>query len=128
MAIGWLALLKGVPWAGVISTAPMVVDGAKQLWKAVSKNPPLPEPARPHSPHAPGASAIEALETRVFALEAGIDDLHAQMIKSSELIKVLADQNAQLVERVEAQRVRLLGLSGAIVVIAIVVLAMVLLR
>lgn len=126
MAIGWLALLKGVPWAGVISTAPLVAEGAKQLWKAVSRKPALPESAvRPDAPHATG---IAALEARVLALEAGMDDLHAQMIKSSELIKVLADQNAQLVERVETQRVRLLGLSGAIVVMAIVVLAMVLLR
>jgi hypothetical protein len=126
MAIGWLALLKGVPWAGVISTAPLVADGAKQLWKAVSRKPVLPESAvRPDASH---TTSIAALETRVFALEAGTDDLHAQMIKSSELIKALADQNAQLVERVEAQRVRLLWLSGVIAVMAIVVLAMVLFR
>lgn len=126
MAIGWLALLKGVPWAGVISTAPLVADGAKQLWKAVSGKPPLPEPAaRSEPPHKTDATA---LEVRVFALESRTDDLHAQMIKSSELIKVLADQNARLVERVEAHRVRLLWLTGAIVATALAVLAIALFR
>lgn len=122
MAIGWLALLKGVPWAGIISTAPLVADGAKQLWKAVSKQPPLPESAaaRPDSSHTANAAA---LETRVFALEAGADDLHAQMIKSSELIKVLADQNAQLIELIEAHRIRMLWLSGIALLVAFVALA-----
>lgn len=130
MAIAWIALLKGVPWAGVISTAPLVADGAKQLWKAVSKKPPVPEPtsASAHSPHVPDAIA---LETRVFALEAGMDDLHAQMVKSSELIKVLADQNAELIKLVEAHRERMLWLSGITLLVAVIALtglAVVLLR
>ncbi len=117
MAIGWLALLKGVPWAGVISTAPLVAEGAKQLWKAVSKETPSPQPATPHpSPHA-------TLEARVFRLEAEMDDLHAQMVKSSELIKVLADQNAELIKLVEAHRVRMLWLSGITLLVAVVALA-----
>ncbi|MDP2031374.1 MAG: hypothetical protein Q8K12_17200 [Thiobacillus sp.] len=110
----WLALLKGVPWAGVISTAPLVADGAKQLWKAVSRKPPLQEPlSEPaHAPHTAGSSAIETLSARVVALETNVNNLHAQMLKSSELIKVLADQNALLINRVEASRVRMLWLIG----------------
>ena len=125
MAFGWLALLKGVPWAGVISTAPLVADGAKQLWKAVSKKPPLREPSSLHAnpPPAPGSPVIEALASRIAALETRVDDLHAQMLKSSELIKVLADQNAQLVKHVEVNRVRTLWLTGATTVAAIAALA-----
>ena len=121
----WLALLKGVPWAGVISTAPLVADGAKQLWKAVSRKPPLREPSTldTNPPHTTGSPAIEALASRNAALETRVDDLHAQMLKSSALIKVLADQNVQLVKRVEANRVRTLWLAGATVVAVIAALA-----
>jgi len=120
----WLALLKGVPWAGVISTAPLVVDGAKQLWNAVSKKPPLREPSlKSNPPHPPGSSLVEALEARIAPLETGLDELHTQMLKSSELIKVLADQNALLIKRVEANRVRTIWLTGAIIVAAIAALA-----
>ena len=48
--------------------------------------------------------------------------------QSKELIKVLADQNARLVERVEAHRVRLLWLTGFMVAIVIAVLAIALFR
>ena len=118
MALGWLTLLKSVPWAGVISTAPLVADGARQLWKAVSKKPPSPE-ATPATKLHTGPVDASSLEARVIALETGVDALHAQMLKSSELIKVLADQNAQLIQRVEASRVRTLWLTGLAVVAVI---------
>lgn len=124
MALGWLTLLKSVPWAGVIASAPIVADGAKQLWKAVSRPSAADEPPPPMPPAA-GATpdpdaALEALAARVAVVEAGHHDLHAQMLKSTELIKALADQNALLVERVEAQRVRGQRLT-ALTVIALVV-------
>lgn len=34
MAIGWLTILKSVPWAEVISNAPKVAEGARKLWNA----------------------------------------------------------------------------------------------
>lgn len=125
MALGWLTVLKSVPWAGVISSAPVVADGARQLWKAVSKKPPSPEPSpRPRVHSAPSdAASLDALESRVLALESDLDALHAQMLKSSELIKALADQNALLIERVEANRVRTLGLTGFVTLAVIAVVA-----
>lgn len=114
MAFGWLTLLKGVPWAGVISTAPLVAEGAKQLWKTVSKTGPLPEPApaTDRDSASPETASIAALEARVGALEKGVDGLHTQMLKSSELIKVLADQNALLIKRAETNRARMQWLGG----------------
>ncbi|MBT9568109.1 MAG: hypothetical protein IV085_07400 [Thiobacillus sp.] len=114
MALGWLTLLKSVPWAGVISSAPVVADGARQLWKAVSKKPAAPEPIShpPVRPDAGDVTSLEALESRIARLESGLDAMHAQMLKSSELIKALADQNALMIERVEANRVRTLWLTG----------------
>jgi hypothetical protein len=41
------------------------------------------------------------------------------MLASSELIKALAEQNTQLIQRIETNRIRLLRLSAATAVIAI---------
>jgi len=48
--------------------------------------------------------------------------LHEQMLASSELIKALADQNAQLIHRIETNRVRVLWLSAATAVVVITTL------
>jgi hypothetical protein len=55
-------------------------------------------------------------------LEAAVSDLQSQMLESSELIKALADQNAQLIQRIEANRVRTLWLSAATAVVAMAAL------
>ena len=119
MAIGWLTALKAIPWTDVISTAPVVVDGAKKLWHTVGKKPALAQlaPVSPASPH----------EARIAALEAEAADLHGQMVASSELIKALAEQNTQLIRRIETSRVRLLWLAvvtAATAVVAIVAIVL----
>jgi len=48
--------------------------------------------------------------------------LHSQMLASSELIKALAEQNAQLIQRIENNRVRLLWLSAVTALVAIAAL------
>lgn len=123
MAIGWLTILKSVPWTEVIRNAPKVAEGARKLWNAVGKQRAGDEaaeagaqPAASHEPH-----TLEALEARTAALEAAVSDLNQQMLASSELIKELAEQNAQLVKRIEAHRKRTLWLVAATLVLAIVV-------
>ena len=49
-------------------------------------------------------------------MEAAARDLHEQMLASSEVIKALAEQNAQLIRGVEALRIRARWLIGAVVV------------
>lgn len=124
MGLGWLTVLKSVPWAGVISSAPLVADGARQLWKAVSRKQPTPAPTSQPPAHSgtTAAGSLERLEARVATLETGLEALHAQMLKSSELIKALADQNTLLIARVEAHRVRTLGLTG-LAMIAVIMAA-----
>jgi cytochrome c-type biogenesis protein CcmH/NrfG len=60
---------------------------------------------------------------QVAAMEAAAADLHEQMLASSELIKALAEQNTQLIRRVEANRVRVLWLAAAMVVVGVVAAA-----
>ena len=107
MAIGWLTVLKSVPWGEVISNAPRVAEGAKKLWQAVARKPSAPA-TRPST------------ESELAQLRAAVDDLHKQMLASSELIKALAEQNAELVRRIELNRVRLLALGAAVGVLSIV--------
>jgi hypothetical protein len=65
---------------------------------------------------------LATLHARVSVLEAAVADLHGQMLASSELITTLAEQNAQLVQRIEANRVRLCWLGFATGVLAVAVI------
>lgn len=104
MPIGWITVLQAVPWAEVIKAAPQVAEGAKKLWSTVTRKP-APSPALPLPS---GGSEVDMLRQRLESLEASVNELQAQMLASSELIKALADQNGQLIQRAEVQRRRLL--------------------
>lgn len=134
MAIGWLAVLQMVPWSDVIKNAPKVADGAKKLWNAVGKKTPAPgtlTDAGTGAPLSPEAQTAAVLQARTLALETAVQDLHEQMLASSELIKALAEQNTQLIRRAEVNRVRLLALAGVtalVTAIAVAGLVLVLVR
>ena len=120
MAIGWLTVLKMVPWTDVISNAPKVADGAKKLWGSVGKKSPvIGAPLSEAEPdRTPDAPSVTKLTTRIGELEAATGELHSQMLASSELITTLAEQNTQLIQRVERHRLQLLWLAGVSVVSA----------
>jgi septal ring factor EnvC (AmiA/AmiB activator) len=122
MSISIFSVLKMVPWGEVISKAPELADGARKLWKAVAKKPSTSDTAAetPSSGLSPEAPSLASLQTQLAAAEARISDLHTQMLESTELIEALADQNAQLVKRLEANRIRTVWLTGAVVVLGVV--------
>jgi uncharacterized coiled-coil protein SlyX len=124
MAI-WFTVLKAVPWSEVIRNAPKLADGAKRLWNAVATTSPPEIPAadekKPSLP--PDARAIAELEARVASAEAAMSELRTQMLASSELIQGLAEQNTQLIKRIETNRVHVLWLAAATAVVAIVAAA-----
>ncbi len=112
MAIGWLTVLKMVPWGDVIESAPKVAVGAKKLWDKVGKKP-TDAPgtdATTTTPLSPEATLAQ-LQQQVAALQERTRDLHQQMVESSALIASLAEQNTQLIARVELNRKRLLTLA-----------------
>ncbi|MFZ2651268.1 MAG: hypothetical protein WA210_14295 [Burkholderiaceae bacterium] len=123
MVIGWLTVLKSVPWVEVISNAPKIADGAKKLWSSVGKNSAAAQPAAAGAQVAPETEANAAIQARLATLESAASDLHDQMLASSELIKELAEQNAQLIKGIEANRIRMRWLLGAVVGLAIVAVA-----
>jgi hypothetical protein len=112
-----------VPWGEVIDNAPKVAAGAKKLWAKVGKTP-LPEgdsselPASDGTPVLTGAQAVLALQTQVTELQLATACLHQQMQESSALIQSLAEQNTQLVQRLDLHRKRLLWLSLLCAVLA----------
>lgn len=123
MAIGWISLLSAVPWKDVISTAPAVADGAKKLWNTVTKKAPpenMPTIEIPMTASA-DAETISKLLLKLNSVEATVTELHKQMLASSELIQALANQNTELIRRVEANRVRLRWISGIVVVLVVAV-------
>ena len=126
--LGWMTVLKAVPWTEVIRNAPAVADGAKKLWKTVAGKPDAPASGK--EGYAVGATnqRPDAMDERMVPLEAAVADLHAQMLASSELIKALAEQNAQLIRHVEGNRRRLFCLGAAIILAAALALAALLLN
>lgn len=119
-----LTVLSNVPWGKVIENAPKVAEGATRLWDSVAqrrRKAPSETGAVPAQAAGPGAGG-EPLRAQVQALEAEVQKLSEQMQASSGLIKALAEQNAQLVQRVELNRIRLwrvgLGACAAVLLLA----------
>ncbi len=125
MAIGWLTVLKMVPWGDVIENAPKVAQGAKKLWHSVGKKTApetMPDNATAASELAEPSShdtALAALHAQVAALQQSTAELHQQMLESSALIQSLAEQNTQLIQRIELNRKRTVLLSVLMVVLAV---------
>jgi len=115
---GWIGLLKHVPWREVVSNAPKLAEGAKSLWGTVANK------IRPGeaSPPTPDGDVATPLAVRITALEAQQRELQAQLANSAELIRSLADQNAQLVARLDVLRNRQRWLAGGLVLTVIAAL------
>jgi hypothetical protein len=127
MAIGWMTVLKMVPWGDVIETAPKVAAGAKKLWDKVGKKPLADASSADASASSGpqvliGPAAIAALQAQVAELQVTTAELHQQMLESSALIQSLAEQNAQLVQRIELNRKHFLMLVGFTVLLAVAVM------
>ena len=124
MAVGWMSVLKMVPWSDVISNAPKVADGAKKLWSTVAKKTGVAgESAQAEAPASPqdlpAAELLALLQEQLARQEASLSDLHQQLLSSTALIQTLAEQNAQLVQRVEANRVRVRWLTLAVALLGL---------
>ncbi len=121
MAIGWLSVLRSVPWAEVVSNAPKVASGAKKLWSAVgAKTPPAPQAPEPAPvDFSSEVQTLLALQSRIAELEAAGTEMHNQMVASSALVKALAEQNTQLILRTDTLRKRLTWVAGLLGVTAL---------
>ena len=131
MATGWWSVLKTVPWSEVINAAPQVATGARRLWDTVARKSGAAQgmAAGPVMDMEPDEDLFGNLVARVEKNESTLADLRNQMLQASEIIANLADQNAQLIAKMELARSRLLWLgvaTGVTGVFALVALALVL--
>lgn len=115
MAAGTIiTILANIPWGQVVENAPKVADGAAKLWKAVTRKKPAQSPeANATADPDVAQSEPEVLTKRLAAMEDHVLHLEEQMRASAELIKALAEQNTQLVRKIELNSVRLLRLATA---------------
>ena len=130
MAIGWIRLIRSVPWEQVVRKAPEIADLAKKLWNTTYNRAPTTEidvSANPNSQTIVNPSSyftddqrIASLEEKLTVMEATSARQHQQLMESLELITGLAEQNTQLVKTIEVNRVRLLRLTAFTVLIGIV--------
>lgn len=135
MAAGSLfTVLKSIPWTEVVANAPAIAAAARRLWTmATQRGESSPGTASSEeSPAGASQGAQEQLLARLQHAEARseqlylrVEALQTQLRESSELIRALADQNEQLVARVELNRQRLarqgwtlLALAMAMIVLA----------
>jgi len=91
------------------------------LWNAVAKKSAPTSNTAPEAQVAlsPEAQAVSALKSRILELETAAADLQNQMIASSGLIKALAEQNTQLILRIESMRIRMVWLAGALAAVGL---------
>lgn len=103
-----ITVLTAIPWGKVIENAPKVADAAVKLWDNVAgrkkQGPPQNVSVRGWTDAT--VSEVDPLHARVLALEENTACLQDQMQESTALIKALAEQNAQFVQRVELNRRR----------------------
>ena len=116
-AAGWLKMLRAVPWSEVLAAAPQVAGSARRLWETVGRRG-VPEPGfdlGEAMAHAPIDEDVAILAARIEQQDATIAQLHGQVREASKLITELADQNAQLIARIETARERMttIGLVAA---------------
>lgn len=98
MAISWISALKAVPWADVIEATPVLVKGARKLFKRSQE-----AEAAAEAPQAAPQTLAEAL-ARLQRLEQELAGLSEQQAESAALLQSLAEQNAQLVAAMEQLR------------------------
>lgn len=132
MAVAWLKVLKSVPWSEVIAAAPQVANGARRLWDTVGRKQGGAMAEEAIMPaQAMGDEGVGMLAAHIEQQDAAIAQMHNQLRDASKLITELADQNAQLIAKMEAARGRLqvVGvIAAAGLVLSFVALVLVLAR
>ena len=113
MPVPWPAILKAIPWGEVAAAAPKVLDQAKKL-VAATRRTDSGSSAGAEAPVPAQASdrTLPEIEARLSSVEGKIEDMAREALSSAELMRSLAEQNAQLVQAVQilSSKVRRLNL------------------
>jgi len=124
MAVGTLiTVLSNIPWGQVVENAPKVAEGAVKLWNSVTNRNKQDAIQDKQAAADNAPSEADRMKARLLALENSVTSLQEQMQASSALIKALAEQNTQLVQRIELNRIRLVRHTVATAVGGVILLA-----
>lgn len=115
MAIPWVSLLKAVPWGDVVKAAPAVLGGAEKLWDGVRGKSGGSVPSGETLSSPPLTPTEQALAEH----EKAIARLDAEIEQSVQVIKALAEQNANLIARVEKLQKRFAFAVATVAVVAV---------
>jgi hypothetical protein len=115
MAIPWLTVLKAVPWADVVKAAPAVREGAEKLWDGIRKKSPSNAP----STETLATVTLSPTEQVLAEHEKAIARLDFEIEQSAQVIKALAEQNANLIVRIERLQKRFAFAVAVVAVIAV---------
>lgn len=118
MPFPWAIAAKAIPWTEVISAAPSIARGARELWKRVRSE---------REEAASTAATAPQSEDPLAALRREIVRLDADVAAQAELIARLAGQQEQLVAALDRQQGRT-RLALVLAVAAIVAVLWLLLR
>lgn len=116
MAMSWLHVLKAVPWNDVINNAPKIAEGARELLRSIGKK----TKGKKDGTSKPEAVSLNEMDDRITTIESSLYELESQMLSSAEIIKKLCEQNAELINRIELNRIRSMWLAAGIVVAILV--------
>jgi len=128
MALGWLTALKAVPWSDVVQAAPHIVQGARRLYTAAKS---YVDPAVDvNAAQASSGEPVEKPDARLVQIDAHIETLQAEQRATAELIRSLAEQNANIVAALDLmrKRMRLLVGAGVLLMIVLTLLALAVVR
>lgn len=124
MAIGWLTVLQSVPWSDVVRNAPKVAAGAKKLWGSVAHKDAdgvdHTADLEAQSRQPPEHLTLGNLQAQIATLQSVAGELQQRLTESTGLITALAEQNAQLIQRIEAMRKRTARFGAALVLVGLV--------
>lgn len=121
MPLPWLTIVKVIPWGEVLANAPKVLEQAKKLVAAHGKSGSLAS-EKPFPPAQERPGGMPAIEARLASVEDRVEDIAREAVASVDLIKSLAEQNAKLIQALQAleSKMRRQRLIGAVLLCVVV--------
>lgn len=105
------AAFKALSWQDVIVHAPMLWNGAKQLWNKVAEKETETVKSPLEEVVASQSMTLSGLSTRIDTTEARVKELEHEIVLASEIVKSLTEQNTYLVRAIDILRARATLLS-----------------
>jgi len=106
-----------INWALLMNTAPIIVEGARELMKTINKKK-EDKQITAESEH----PKIQDMESKLVKLETRFNEMMDYDASQSELIKKLAEQNSQMLIAIRKMRTYIIGsvvLSSVAILISV---------